>query len=33
VGAIFMGRTYDWVESKRKPLVLDTDKLMKNKVG
>jgi NADH-quinone oxidoreductase subunit I len=33
VGAIFMGRTSDWVEAKRIPLIMDTDKLMKNKVG
>jgi NADH-quinone oxidoreductase chain I len=31
VGAIFMGRTYDWVEAKRNPLVMNTDTLMKNR--
>jgi len=31
VGAIFMGRTYDWVEAKRKPLVMDTEQLIRNR--
>ena len=33
VSAIFMGRMYDWVEAERHPLVMDTDQLMRNKVG
>ena len=31
VSAIFMGKTYEWVENERKPLLLDTDKLLENK--
>ncbi len=31
VKAIFMGKTYEWTEEKRKPLVLDTEKLLAQK--
>jgi len=31
VSAIFMGKMYEWVENERKPLLLDTDKLLENK--
>jgi len=31
VGAIFLGQTYEWVEKKRTPLVLDTEKLLEQK--
>ncbi len=32
VNAIFMGKTYEWTEEKRDPLVMDTDKLLAQKV-
>jgi NADH-quinone oxidoreductase chain I len=31
VNAIFMGKTYEWVVEKRKPLVMDTEKLLEQK--
>ena len=31
VNAIFMGRTYDWVEGERKPLLMNTERLLQNK--
>ena len=31
VKAIFMGKTYEWMEETRKPLVLDTKKLLAQK--
>ena len=31
VKAIFMGKTYEWVESDRKPLLMDTEKLLEEK--
>lgn len=31
VGAIFMGSMYEWVEGDRKPLVMDTEKLLEHK--
>jgi NADH-quinone oxidoreductase subunit I len=31
VKAIFMGKTYEWVESDRKSLLMDTEKLLEEK--
>ncbi len=31
VNAIFMGKTYEWTEERRDPLVLDTEKLLAQK--
>jgi NADH-quinone oxidoreductase subunit I/NADH dehydrogenase (ubiquinone) Fe-S protein 8 len=31
VGAIFMGKTYEWVEGVRDPLILTTEKLLEQK--
>ena len=31
VNAIYMGKTYEWVEDKRKPLLMDTEKLLEQK--
>ena len=31
VNAIYMGKTYEWVEGKRKPLLMDTEKLLEQK--
>jgi NADH-quinone oxidoreductase chain I len=31
VKAIFMGKTYEWVESQRKPLLMDTERLLEEK--
>jgi len=31
VGAIFMGKTYEWVETQRNPLILTTEKLLEQK--
>ena len=31
VGAIFLGKTYEWVEAQRAPLLMDTEKLLEQK--
>jgi len=31
VKAIFMGKTYEWVENRRRPLLMDTNRLLKEK--
>jgi NADH-quinone oxidoreductase chain I len=31
VGAIFMGKTYEWVENQRRPLLMDTENLLEQK--
>ena len=31
VGAIFLGKTYEWVETQRNPLILNTEKLLEQK--
>jgi NADH-quinone oxidoreductase chain I len=31
VGAIFMGKNYEWVEETRKPLLMNTEKLLEQK--
>jgi formate hydrogenlyase subunit 6/NADH:ubiquinone oxidoreductase subunit I len=31
VNAIFMGKTYEWVESQRKPFLMTTEKLLEQK--
>ncbi len=31
VGAIFLGKTYEWVETQRNPLTLTTEKLLEQK--
>jgi len=31
VGAIFLGKTYEWVEAERTPLLMDTEKLLEQK--
>jgi NADH-quinone oxidoreductase subunit I len=31
VGAIFLGKTYEWVEARRGPLLMDTEKLLEQK--
>jgi len=33
VKAIFMGKTYEWVESRRKPFLMDTEKLLEEKAN
>ena len=31
VGAIFLGKTYEWVETQRNPMILTTEKLLEQK--
>ena len=31
VGAIFMGKTYEWVENQRRPLLMDTENILEQK--
>ena len=31
VGAIFMGKNYEWVEEERKPFLMNTEKLLEEK--
>ena len=31
VGAIFMGKTYEWVENRRSPFLMDTENLLEQK--
>ena len=33
VKAIFMGKTYEWVESQRKPLLMNTERLLEEKAN
>jgi NADH-quinone oxidoreductase subunit I len=31
VGAVFLGKTYEWVETQRNPMILTTEKLLEQK--
>ena len=31
VNAIFLGKNYEWVETQRKPFLMDTEKLLEEK--